>query len=636
MRDEGDDPATHHVRRTVGGLVRPPGLDTRAVPARRLEALPGRARRPAGDADRQRQDPGCVRGTAVAGLARSACTQAQAWRTGSRAYPRALDQPVARTGERHHACAARADRSARPAVDRGDAHRRRQCARQATVAQRPVRCTRHHARIARPAAVVCGNRRTIARTARRRRRRVARTAGQQARRVAATLPGALAGVVADAAHMGTVGDARQPRASTRRPAAARARCTDHRRRQAAFADAGNAAAGGPRAFRVGGPPGPVAIATRGRAPAGCAQHVAVRQHALAGGAVAQGLAVGVAGRPRHAGTASRLHRPETPACRRTGIARWQRALRGRDLQPGPGRRLPGGGPGHPDRQPEGHGATAATRRARASSSRRSRPHPVRADPRAGTGRVRRRAQVAQRRQGRGASAATPVAGCPGAALRDPGARGWLRRRCVVRGSPRHACLRRPRCRHLAGRARLHRAGRQGAGALPRLPPRDPRRRRHVSRRRSQARIPAPAVDRHHHQRRPRVRAVRQGRAPRFGRGKLHRSPASARPLPVRRQDPGAHPAEGHDRLRAPGQAQRRHRAALAGQPHAAVQHAGRRSAGHAGGPARHARTARRRADAGHPGAAVRTADTRHLAGRTTGHARGLAPVPVSVRRPRRA
>ena len=77
--------------------------------------------------------------------------------------------------------------------------------------------------------------------------------------------------------------------------------------------------------------------------------------------------------------APRFHRPEAPAGRRTRPARRQRPLRGGDLQPRPRRGFPGRRPGHPDRQPEGHGAPAATRRACTPSPRRSWPHSLRAD-----------------------------------------------------------------------------------------------------------------------------------------------------------------------------------------------------------------------------------------------------------------
>ena len=135
---------------------------------------------------------------------------------------------------------------------------------------------------------------------------MARTARQQARHAAAAVPGAAARAVADTAHLGPVGDHRQPRRGPRCAAAARARRRDRQRPRAAPRVDRNPAARRTRTLPVGGPPRPVAAVARGR-DAGAGEDVAaVREHACAGRTVASRAGVGVAARAGHARAAPRL------------------------------------------------------------------------------------------------------------------------------------------------------------------------------------------------------------------------------------------------------------------------------------------------------------------------------------------
>jgi hypothetical protein len=109
----------------------------------------------------------------------------------------------------------------------------------------------HHAGVAVAAAVLSGHRAAAVGPALRGGRRMARAAGQQARRIAAAEPGAAAGTVPAAAHVGPVGDAGQPGRGARRAAAACARQCAGRRRRGAQAHAGNADAGPGRALSHG-------------------------------------------------------------------------------------------------------------------------------------------------------------------------------------------------------------------------------------------------------------------------------------------------------------------------------------------------------------------------------------------------
>ena len=149
------------------------------------------------------------------------------------------------------------------------------------------------------------------------------------------------------------------------------------------------------------------------------------------------------------------------------------------------------------------------------------------------------------------------------------------------------------------RARLHRAGRPGAGALSGVLPRRRSARTVVYRVEDRThRLPPSAVDRHHHQRRQRVDQDAARRPARLGRGRLHLAPAPRRSLPVRRPHAGTGAAGRHDRVRAPGEERQRHRAEMAGRPHAAVERTRPRDRARLRACPRHAGTARHRAAAG--------------------------------------
>ncbi len=119
--------------------------------------------------------------------------------------------------------------------------------------------------------------------------------------------------------------------------------------------------------------------------------------------------------------------------------------------------------------PKGVATLAATGRPRAPSPRRVRPHRVRALACTGTGRIRRGPTRDCARTHRVAHAATPVHGCTGPALRQLRAGRRIHRRRAAGRSPADRCLRRPGWPMLAGGARLHRARRASAFAVPRLP-----------------------------------------------------------------------------------------------------------------------------------------------------------------------
>ena len=537
------------------------GMEAVAVPARDVEAMEGRRVRFAPHADRQRQDARRVRWTVARRTRRSTRHPAQEERNAPAAP--ALDHAAARVGDRHAARPARTGRCPRAGLAHRPAYRRCERARSTPGARGPARCARDHARIAVAAALVSGIGGAVLALAHHRGRRVARIARQQARRAAATCFGARAYAGARVATLGSVRDARQSGRSARRPAAACPRCRTRLGPAAARADAGYLVARSGRAFPVGRSSRSRATRARGRSPAVDGHEPAVHQHAFAGRTVASRVVRGVAGRPGHAVVAPRVHRREVAPGGGDRVARRHGALRGCHVESRPRRRLPRRRSSVPARQPEGHGAPAATRGPRAPSARRTGARGVRAHACAGNARVRRRAASACAWAHRTAVAAAFVARRPRAALRDAGARRRLRRRGLVRRSARHARLRRARSRDLAGGAGVHRAGRIGAVALSRLSARGRRCRRSLRGRGSQGRVSASPVDRHDHQRRQRGGEVPARRRARLGRGKFHLAAAARRSLPVR----GPHARTGaharNDGAGAPGQAQRRHGAEMA-------------------------------------------------------------------------
>ena len=129
---------------------------------------------------------------------------------------------------------------------------------------------------------------------------------------------------------------------------------------------------------------------------------------------------------------------------------------------------------------------------------------------------------------------------------------------------------------------------------------------------------------------------------RHDRGRLHRAPEPGDCFVFAGRAARVRAHAGHDGLRAPRHASKRHRAALERQQDAAVDRAGRRgaascSSGAAAGRLLRARAAGRAADAADAARGCRRCRTpRHAAGRALPLARRPPPLPLSVRRPPRA
>ncbi len=189
------------------------------------------------------------------------------------------------------------------------------------------------------------------------------------------------------------------------------------------------------------------------------------------------------------------------------------ALRGRHLQPRPGRGLLAGGSRAPGRQPEGGRAAAAARGAERPPTRRGEPRDLRADQRARAGRGRRGARRRRGRRGRVAAPGGAAARRAGPARRHRGARRRLpARRAAGRGARRRAPT--PELRDDEWAWVLDFVTR-GGEALQRVPGVLPRGREtdgfYVDERSADRPAP-PHVDRHHRRRRAHHRAVPPRRA----------------------------------------------------------------------------------------------------------------------------